>query len=85
MKITQKSLTSGLAWALLLALIGAAVPTFLDWQANPAGVFRGEDGTNWGAVIETIWTWYWPLFLLIVPITVLIHAWRSGRGGNPGE
>ncbi len=80
MNLTQQSLRAGIGWALLLALLVALVPTFLDWRNNPGGVFRGQGGTHWGAVMETMWTWYWPLFLLIVPITTLIHGWLSARG-----
>jgi uncharacterized membrane protein len=79
MKIQQKSLRHGIAWALLVALIGSIVPTFIDWRLNPGGIFRGSEGTNWGVVVETIWTWFWPLFLVIVPIAVLLYAWLEHR------
>lgn len=79
MRIDQKSLRFGIALALVIALIAAIVPTVIDWYNNPGGVFRGSEGTRWGAVIETVWTWFWPIFLLVVPMTVLIHAWLSRR------
>ena len=75
--INQRSIRHGIAWALLLALTVALVPTIMDWYNNPGGVFRGTEGTNWGVVLETTWTWFWPLFLIAVPITVLFWAWRD--------
>lgn len=88
MNIQQRSLQHGIAWALLIAFAVALVPTLIDWHNNPGGVFRGPDGTHWGAVFETVWTWFWPVFLVLVPITVSIHAWLAHRkpenGGNSG-
>ena len=45
--------------ALVLATLLASLMSFLDWRANPAGLFHGEQGTNWSVVGETAWTWWW--------------------------
>jgi len=79
MKIEERSIRTGLAWALFFAFAVALVPTFLDWRLNPGGLFHGADGTSWAVVLETAWTWFWPVFLGVVPITVLAHAWFTGR------
>ena len=74
----------GLTSAVLLAAVLAAVPSGLDWLANPGDVFRGADGTHWRVVFETYLSWFGPLFLLLGPVTVLVFAWRAGRnGGDP--
>ena len=42
----------------LMAAIVAAAMTFADWQLNPAGIFHGPDGTNWGFVRDTFVSWF---------------------------
>lgn len=79
MRVSQKSLRFGIVAALLIALAVAVVPAFIDWRLNPGGVFRGAEGTHWGAVFETVWTWFWPVFLVVVPVMVVIHAWLLHR------
>ena len=51
--------------ALVLATLLASLMSFLDWRANPAGLFHGEQGTNWSVVGETAWTWWWPSALVL--------------------
>jgi hypothetical protein len=75
MKVEVRSIRVGMAWALIIALGVAIVPTFMDWRLNPGGLFHGGIGTHWGVVLETAWTWFWPVFLGVVPLTVLVHAW----------
>ena len=79
MKISEKSIRTGVLWALFIAFAASAVPAFMDWRLNPGGLFRSGAGTHWGIVIETMWTWFWPVFLLVVPVTVLLHAWWQVR------
>lgn len=63
----------------VLAVLAAAIPTYIDWQANPGGVFQGPDGTHWPAVLETAWTWFWPIFLVALLVTVIIHGLVTAR------
>ena len=79
MSVGERSVRFGLAAALIIALAVAIVPTFMDWRLNPGGLFQGANGTHWGVVFETAWSWFWPVFLGIVPITVLLHAWYLDR------
>lgn len=58
--------------ALLGVVVGlcvAIVMTAIDWHANPGGVFSGETVTNWAAIAETAWSWFWPVTALAVVIT----------------
>ena len=75
--------TKLLAWGALIgccvsALI-SAVPTGLDWYSNPAGIFRGEAGTNWSVVLETHFSWLWPLFLFFAPVSIGVLFWLDRR------
>lgn len=53
-------------WQLVLldgvavGLAVAATMTFLDWRANPGGIFHGADHTNWSVVLETALSWFVP-------------------------
>lgn len=59
-----------------IAGLAAAIPmTVADWQANPAGLFRTEDGTNWDVVTETAFTWFWPVALIALVATAVVHTW----------
>lgn len=79
MKNWIQSVAWGLLFGFLIALLVSAVPTFLDWQANPAGIFRSSMGTNWGVVFETVFSWLWPLFLFFAPVSIAVKAWGSSR------
>ena len=48
----------------------------LDWQANPGGIFRGPDGTDWAIVAATFFSWFWPVALVATPFTVSFFAWK---------
>jgi hypothetical protein len=71
-------LVTGSGWGLLAALLLACIPGGMDWYENPAGIFRENLNTNWTILLETIWSWLWPLALLTVPLAVLLR-WISGR------
>ncbi len=79
MKIRTQSWIRGLAIGSLIAVLIAILPTFLDWNQNPGGIFRGDAGTNWSVVFETLFSWLWPVILATVPISIVIHAWIAER------
>lgn len=66
----------------LVACVIATIPTFLDWQTNPGGLFRDLNGTRWDIVFETALSWLWPLALLTVPIGAAVGAWVTRRSGR---
>ena len=62
----------------LLAGLLVAVPlTIADWRLNPTGIFHDEDGTDWAVVAETALSWFWPVALIALIVTVAAHAWLS--------
>ena len=53
-------------------LISAAI-TYNDWCLNPGGIFQNEQsGTQWAFVWETFFSWFFPLFVLISAILLLV-------------
>jgi len=72
----------GLIFGFLLALLVSAVPTFLDWRANPSGIFHDSAGTNLAVVLETFFSWLWPLFLVFAPVSIAVIAWISSPRSN---
>ena len=61
--------------ALLAGLIAAVPMTIADWRLNPSGIFRTEHGTNWTIVAETAFSWFWPVALVVLVVTVIVHSW----------
>ena len=78
-------LTKGVAVGFLIALIISAIPTGMDWYANPAGIFRSENGTNWSIVFETLFSWFWPLFIVFVAASMAVLFWISSRAKKQAE
>jgi hypothetical protein len=63
-----------LAVSASLGLLVALPVTFRDWWLNPGQIFRGPEGTSWDAVLETAWSWFWPVALLAA---VLMLGFRA--------
>jgi len=61
----------------LVGLIIAVGMTFVDWRLNPAGIFHSEEGTDWDIVFETALSWFWPVALIVLVLTVIMHSWIS--------
>lgn len=59
------------AIGLLLGIVVASAMTFMDWRANPGGIFHGETGTNWTIIMETAISWWWPVTLITMLATVI--------------
>ena len=49
--------------------------TFLDWRLNPGGIFHSQSGTDWVVVTETFVSWFVPVALVALVITVAVHSW----------
>lgn len=49
--------------------------TVADWWLNPSGIFHNEQGTDWAIVTETALSWFWPVALVALATTVIIHSW----------
>ncbi len=65
-------LVRGALIGVVIAGLVSAIATALDWHANPAGIFHGSAGTDWGVVLETFVSWLWPLLLLLAPVSVVV-------------
>ena len=64
-------------WAMLSAAFVAGIPTAMDWSGNPAGIFRGDQGTHWNIVFDTWWSWFWPLAITAAVMAALFAAYAS--------
>lgn len=63
-----------------MGLAIAAGVTLWDWVQNPAGIFRGPEGTNWQFVVDTALSWFLPTFLVVAIVGALLHmAWVKYR------
>jgi hypothetical protein len=73
----SRSWIIGTVFGLLAGFLVAIPMTVLDWHLNPSGVFHDETGTHWTVVAETAISWFWPVAVLVLAITVLLLAWLS--------
>lgn len=64
---------------LVIALVIAELATLFDWSINPDGVFHGPHGTDWGVVVATWISWFWPTVLVLAPFAAVIAWLRSRR------
>ena len=76
---STKTVLQGLFIGFLLSLLASAIPTFMDWYTNPAGLFHGAGGTHWKIVFETMFSWLWPFFMLFGPVSIAVVTWRASR------
>jgi H+/Cl- antiporter ClcA len=72
--MNRRSWVIGIYVGLAAGLLVAAAMTILDWRANPSGLFHDESGTNWLIVGETALSWFWPVALAALLITVAVYA-----------
>ncbi len=72
--LTKKQAILGVAAGVVLGLIVAAIMTTLDWRLNPGGIFYNAQGTKWGIVGETAFSWFLPVGLAgsVVAVILLI-------------
>ena len=64
----------------LVAALAAAAMAFADWHENPAGIFHGPGGTNWGFVWDTWISWFLPVFPIAAGIALAFVWYLSRRG-----
>lgn len=60
------------AAAVVLSLLISAFATWLDWSANPDGLFRSGAVTHLPVVIETLTSWILPALMITIPLSVVI-------------
>lgn len=72
-------LSSGLI-SVASGLVVAVPMTVADWRLNPAGLFRDAEATHWGIVFETAFSWFLPVALIALAISLAVaKAWSSSR------
>lgn len=69
--LKPKFLFSSLSFGAAVALIVTVVICVWEWIENPGGIFRGDDGTNWGFVFDTATSWLVPTFFYAVVFALL--------------
>ena len=72
-----KSWIIGIAAGVVLGAAVAVPFTVADWRLNPGGLFRDESGTQWDILLETGFSWFLPVALLVFVAATAIHYWRS--------
>ena len=70
--LTKKQAMLGVAAGVVLGLIVAAIMTTLDWRLNPGGIFHNAQGTDWGIVKETAFSWFLPVTLAASVVAVIL-------------
>ena len=78
--IKSKFFFTGLLFGAAVALSVTLVICVWEWLENPGGIFRGDDGTNWGFVFDTAISWLVPTFLYAVLIAWLVELFLKGAG-----
>jgi H+/Cl- antiporter ClcA len=75
--LRAKSWIIGSAVGVVVGLVVAASFTFADRRLNPGGIFRDENGTRWGILLETGLSWFLPVALLVFIVVTALHYWLA--------
>ena len=76
--IRSKTLVAGLLFGTAVAFSVTLVICLWEWIENPGGIFRGDDGTNWGFVFDTAISWLIPTFFYAVAFAWLVQLFLKG-------
>ena len=75
-----RSLRFGMAAGALMAAGVTVVMVIWEWLENPGGIFRSENGTNWGFVFDTATSWFIPTFIYAAVVAFVAYlAWLALR------
>ena len=64
--------------ALIGMVVGIAVGlvmTIIDYVRNPADIFHNEAGIHWNHVFETWVSWFVPVALVAIVVSVVVLFW----------
>jgi hypothetical protein len=75
--MSARSWYFGAVFGLITGLLVAIPVTIADWRLNPSGIFHDEQGTDWAVVTETAFSWFWPVAVVVLVVTVIMHSWVS--------
>ena len=73
-RLGKAGLRAGLAGALVGMLLAVAM-TWQDYQLNPGGLFHDEAGPKWDVVLDTAFSWFWPVALGVAAAWFLLALW----------
>lgn len=76
--IKSKFIFAGLLFGAAVAFSVTLVICVWEWIENPGGIFRGDDGTNWGVVFDTAISWLIPTFFYAVLVAWLVQLFHKG-------
>lgn len=62
-----------------VGLLVSVPMTFMDWRLNPSALFHNEQGTDWNIVLETAFSWFWPVALPVLVVAVTVHSWKTSK------
>ena len=82
MAIRAKSWYLGALVGVTAGLLVATSMTAIDWRVNPSGLFHDENGTDWPIVAETAFSWFWPVAVVALVLTVIVHSWFAASEQN---
>ena len=87
--MSRRALLIAVAFSLVFAAaVGGGFAAY-DWRLNPGGIFRGPDGTNWRFMYETAISWFVPMLLSTLPVSVgiafLVSWFRKRRSAAQPE
>jgi hypothetical protein len=78
-RMPRKYWVSAALFGLAAGVAVASVVSFLDWQANPSGIFHDDSGTNWRFVRETWFSWFAPVAPAVFAASVPVLYWLAKR------
>ena len=64
--------TKAVVIGISVGLVITAWVTFFDWRLNPGGIFRDAEGTNWSIVLETGWSWFFPVAIAATALALIV-------------
>ena len=73
---------AGASVAVVVGIVVAIFFTVADWKLNPGGIFQSESGTHWGVVLETAFSWFLPVSLIVFVPATAIHHFFAGPGAH---
>lgn len=80
--IRARSWFIGGSSGVIVGMAVAAYFTVADWKLNPGGIFHDENGTRWSVVLETAFSWFLPVALLVFVVVTALHYWLAPADGR---
>jgi len=59
-------------FAICISGLVASLMALWNWIENPGSIYHDSSGTNWSFIWDTFFSWFWPLLLLLLPVSLLV-------------